>query len=90
MSVDPAELARQPDRLRQTQRVFGRTGGLHAAAVSGCDGVMLALRADVGRHNAVDKVIAARKVTLPGHVMESPEASVRARADPGTAAPRLE
>ncbi len=65
--VDPAELARLPDRLRKAQRVFERTGGLHAAAVFSSDGVMLALREDVGRHNAVDKVIgwALREGRLP-------------------------
>jgi FdhD protein len=67
LSVDPAALARLPDRLREAQRVFERTGGLHAAAVFCADGTMLALREDVGRHNAVDKVIgwALREARLP-------------------------
>jgi FdhD protein len=46
-----------PDSLRSRQAVFGRTGGLHAAALVLTNGEWLAVREDIGRHNAVDKVI---------------------------------
>ncbi len=71
--VSPAVLATLPDRLRDAQRIFSRTGGLHAAGLFGSDGTLLALREDVGRHNAVDKVAgwALRSGLLPlaGHIL---------------------
>ncbi|MEU6805087.1 formate dehydrogenase accessory sulfurtransferase FdhD [Streptomyces neyagawaensis] len=55
--LDPDLLAGLPDRLRAAQRVFDRTGGLHAAALFTEDGELLDVREDVGRHNAVDKLV---------------------------------
>ncbi len=68
LRVDPARLITFPDRLRAGQAVFEKTGGLHAAALfDGRTGELLVLREDVGRHNAVDKVVgwAAREGLLP-------------------------
>jgi FdhD protein len=66
-------LAGLPDRLRDAQRVFSRTGGLHAAGLFTPDGTLLVLREDVGRHNAVDKVagwaLRSGLVPLTGHVL---------------------
>ncbi len=54
----PAEvLFGLPDALRAAQKVFDSTGGLHGAGLFRADGTLLAVREDVGRHNAVDKVI---------------------------------
>lgn len=64
----PASLiAALPDRLRDHQRVFERTGGLHAAGVFAPTGEALAVHEDVGRHNAVDKVV--------GHLALAPAAT---------------
>jgi FdhD protein len=55
--VDAATLYALPDTLRTAQRVFDSTGGLHAAGLFTGDGTPLVVREDVGRHNAVDKVL---------------------------------
>jgi FdhD protein len=62
-----------PERLRAEQETFEETGGLHASAVFEADGKLLYLREDVGRHNALDKVVGAalleEKIPLDRHVL---------------------
>ena len=55
--VDAAALLELPGAMRRRQATFDRTGGLHAAALFDANGELLVLREDVGRHNAVDKVV---------------------------------
>ncbi len=65
----PADvIAQLPDTLRRAQAAFDRTGGLHAAGLFDASGQMLVCREDVGRHNAVDKVIgwALQNGEVPG------------------------
>jgi FdhD protein len=73
LHLAPAVLALLPERLRAAQRVFERTGGLHAAGVFDADGELVCVREDVGRHNAVDKVIGwaatAGRLPLGGHAL---------------------
>ncbi|HLY30655.1 MAG TPA: formate dehydrogenase accessory sulfurtransferase FdhD [Ktedonobacterales bacterium] len=56
-AITPDTLYALPDRLRAEQRVFRATGGLHAAGLFDSQGKLLALREDIGRHNAVDKLV---------------------------------
>ena len=56
-SVTPDLITSLPDKLRDTQGLFEATGGLHAAALFTKEGELLALREDVGRHNALDKLL---------------------------------
>jgi FdhD protein len=66
-AVDPQRLCDLPDRLRPAKAVFGKTGGLHAAGLFGPDGGLVSVREDIGRHNAVDKIVgqAVLKWRLP-------------------------
>ena len=57
LRVSAGVLGGLPDRLRAEQRLFGATGGVHAAGLFGASGSSITVREDVGRHNAVDKVI---------------------------------
>jgi FdhD protein len=56
-TIDAETILKLPQIMRRTQATFDRTGGLHAAALFDARGEMIVLREDVGRHNAVDKVI---------------------------------
>lgn len=57
---DAEVVRRLPSALRTRQTLFARTGGVHAAGLADADGTLLVVREDVGRHNAVDKVVGAR------------------------------
>lgn len=57
VSLDPAVIVELPERLREHQRQFRRTGGVHAAGAFTLGGEPLVVREDIGRHNAADKVI---------------------------------
>jgi FdhD protein len=73
LHVDRSFVQGLPGRLREQQRVFDQTGGLHAAALFTVDGDIAAVAEDVGRHNAVDKVVGAMlfedRLPLLGHVL---------------------
>jgi FdhD protein len=71
--IEATLLPRLPAILRSAQRVFGRTGGLHAAGLFDASGALVLIREDIGRHNAVDKVIGEsllrEQVPLRGRVL---------------------
>jgi FdhD protein len=69
--IDSSVLLPMPDALRRAQQVFEQTGGLHAAGLFDQAGVLLSMREDIGRHNAVDKLI--------GQVLQKGEVPLRDR-----------
>jgi len=73
LSIDPDVIYGLDARLRAEQAVFARTGGLHAAGLFTAEGQLVAVREDIGRHNAVDKVIGyalqAGLVPLDRHIL---------------------
>jgi FdhD protein len=73
VTIAASTLVALPDRLRAAQKVFDRTGGLHAAGLFTAAGELVCLREDVGRHNAVDKVVGwavrSERTPLRGHVL---------------------
>ncbi|WP_026356522.1 formate dehydrogenase accessory sulfurtransferase FdhD [Mycobacterium sp. 141] len=72
-AVSADALSAMPPRLRKAQKIFATTGGLHGAALFTTDGAMLVVREDIGRHNAVDKVIGwaleQNRIPLTGTVL---------------------
>jgi FdhD protein len=73
VQVSATTLTGLPGALRRAQRTFESTGGLHAAGLFTVEGELVAVREDVGRHNAVDKVVGwalrDRRLPLSGHVL---------------------
>jgi FdhD protein len=69
LELDEAIVVTLPDRLREAQRAFAATGGLHATGLFTAEGELVCVREDVGRHNALDKVVgwAVRQGALPLH-----------------------
>ena len=73
LRISPQTLYSLPKTLRAGQKLFAKTGGLHAAGLFTSDGELVCVREDVGRHNAVDKVVGwalrADRLPLRGHVL---------------------
>lgn len=74
VTVSAETICRLPELLRQAQSVFDQTGGIHGAALFNPDGNLIGIREDVGRHNAVDKLIGAEvrqgRVPLSGTILQ--------------------
>lgn len=66
ITPDPRMIITLPEKLRERQRMFDKTGGVHAAGLATLDGELLVVREDVGRHNAADKVIG--HMLMNGHL----------------------
>lgn len=73
LAVSAKILTQLPDRMKRAQRTFARTGGLHAAAIFDVKGKLIVLLEDIGRHNAVDKVIGwgllENKLPFDSHIL---------------------
>lgn len=73
LKVTPELLYGLPERLRERQSLFARTGGLHAAGLFSASGELLEIREDIGRHNATDKVVGAyllrEELPLSRHIL---------------------
>jgi FdhD protein len=73
LRITPEILYGLPDALRRAQGVFGKTGGLHAAGLFTAEGARVVVREDVGRHNAVDKLVGwaglTERLPLSGHLL---------------------
>src|SRR5436190_984839 len=80
-------IASAPDLLRREQRAFARTGGTHGAAILDACGRLLAIAEDVGRHNAVDKVVGA--LVRRGLIATAPPLGTRPPAPAPEEAPAL-
>jgi FdhD protein len=74
LSISSETMLRLPDTLRDHQKIFAKTGGVHAAGLLDADGELICLREDVGRHNAVDKVVGwalmGERLPLAGTVLQ--------------------
>jgi len=68
--IEPETLFALPERLREKQQTFKRTGGIHAAALFTAEGALSSFREDVGRHNALDKLIGAEILRTHGKIVD--------------------